>query len=77
MEKFINLTSRVINTSHIVEIIKKPNNYELHMTNNIIGGFLIFSSGALHTEQNIIKICGTKDIQDYETITNFIKSKKV
>ena len=36
MKHFINLTSRVINKLHIIEIIKKPNKYEIHMNTNDI-----------------------------------------
>ena len=73
MKTFINLTSRVINKLHIIEIIKKPNKYEIHMSNNNIDGFWLFSSGWLHTNDKIIEICNKKDKQDYETITNLIK----
>lgn len=77
MNNFINLTSRVINKLHIIEIIKKPNIYEIHMSNNSINGningFLLISSGGLHTKHNIIEICNKKDKQDYETITDLIK----
>ena len=74
MKNFINLTSRVINKLHIIEIIKKSNKYEIHMSNNKIDGFWLFSSGCLGTNYKIIEICNKKDKQDYETITNLIKS---
>ena len=73
MKHFINLTSRVINKLHIIEIIKQPNIYEIYMSNNNINGFLLFASGALGTNHNIIEICKTKDKQDYDTITDLIK----
>lgn len=74
MKHFINLTSRVINKLHIIEIIKQPNTYEIIMSNNNIDGFLLLASGALETNHNIIKICKTKDKQDYDTITDLINS---
>ena len=74
MKHFINLTSRVINKLHIIEIIKHPNKYVIHMSNNSIDGFLFFTSGTLHTNQNIIEICNIKNKQDYETITELLKS---
>ncbi len=73
MTHFINLTSRIINKLHIIQIIKHQTKYEIHMSNNSINGFILFSSGRLNTEQNIIEICNTKDKQDYETITELIK----
>lgn len=72
MKHFINLTSRVINKFHIIEIVKQPNLYEIHMTNNLMNGFLLVASGVLESEQNIIKICKTKDKHDFDTITEFI-----
>jgi hypothetical protein len=57
MKHFINLTSRVINKLHIVKIVKRPNRYEIHMSNNSISGFLLFLSGNLKTDHNIIEIC--------------------
>jgi hypothetical protein len=73
MKIFINLTSRVINKLHIVEIVKRPNKYEIHMSNSSIDGFLIFAGGGLNTKHNIIEICNKKDKQDYETLTDFMK----
>ena len=73
MKHFINLTTRVINKLHIIEIIKHPNKYEIHMSNNSIDGFLLFSSGSVDTKNNIIEICNTKNKQDYETITELLK----
>jgi hypothetical protein len=75
MKTFINLTSRVINKLHIIEIIKKSNKYEIHLSINQIDGAWLFSSGCLNTNHNIIEICNKKDKQDYETITNLIKSE--
>ena len=73
MKNFINLTSRIINKLHIIEIIKKPNKYEIHMSNNNIVGIWLFSNGVLNTNHTIIEICNKKDKQDYEIITNLIK----
>ena len=73
MKHFINLTTRVINKLHIIEIIKHPNKYEIYMSNNSIDGFVWFSTGGLNTKHNIIEICNAKDKQDYETITDLIK----
>jgi len=72
MKHFINLTSRVINKMHIIEIVKQPNLYEIHMSNHLMNGFLLVASGVLESEQNIIKICKNKDKHDFDTITKFI-----
>jgi len=77
MKHFINLTSRVINKLHIIQIKKKPNKYEIYMSNNENHGIIMFSSGVLFTTHNIIEICNKNDKQDYETITDFIKQTKL
>lgn len=73
MKYFINLTSKVINKLHIIEIVKRPHKYEIHMSNNTGYGILMFGSGSINTRYNIIEIYKNRDKQDYETITNLIK----
>jgi len=73
MKHFINLTSTVINKLHIIEIIKHPNRYHIHMSNSRVNGFLFVIAGILDTDKNIITICEKKDKQDYDTITDLIK----
>lgn len=75
MSLFIHLSSRVINKLHIVEIIKNPSKYLIHMSNSC-DGYLIVGGGAVHSRSNIIEICKTKNRQDYDNITNWIKNKK-
>lgn len=73
MNRFLNLASRVINTSHIVEIVKKTNKYEIHMSNYQVNGALCLSTGILTSKQNVIEICSTENKHDYNIITLFIK----
>ena len=75
MSLFIHLSSRVINKLHIVEIIKNPSKYLIHMSNSC-DGYLIVGGGAVHSRSNIIEICKTKNRQDYDNITQWIKNKK-
>ena len=77
MKHFINLTSRIINKLHIIEIKKKPNKYEIHMSNNSINGLFMFYVGGFDTRHNIIEICNKNNKQDYETITDLIKQTKL
>lgn len=76
MRNFINLTTRVINKLHIIEIIKKPSKYEIHMSNTGMDGFFIFSFGNLQSKPNIIEICCKKDKEDYETIRDLLIDKE-
>ena len=75
MNHFINLKSRVINKLHIVEIIKNPNLYEIHMDNRSTNGFGFWIFGYIKTSYTKIKICETEDKQDYETITELLNGK--
>jgi hypothetical protein len=76
MKNFINLTSRIINKMHIIQIIKLPNKYEIHMNKNNINGVIIYGSGGFSTSDCIINICNLKNKKDYETITGFINEIK-
>lgn len=73
MKHFINLTSRVINKLHIIEIIKKPNKYHIHLHNNSINGYMLCSTGTIFTNNNIIEICEKNNKEDYNSITKLIK----
>ena len=72
MKQFINLTTTVINKLHIVEITRSPQKYRIYVSNNNLSGALIFSSGYISSEYNIIEICEIKNSLDYKKITNFI-----
>lgn len=74
MKHFINLTSRVINKLYIIEIIKKPNRYSIHMSDHNVESFFIIGSGGSSTISNIIEVCEIKAKQDYDIITELIKS---
>lgn len=76
MNYFINLTSRVINKLHIIEITKQPSKYYISITNNYISGFMLCSFGTLSSNNGIIEICEKKNKQDYDTITEFIREIK-
>ena len=76
MTHFIHLSSRVINKLHIIEIIKNPNKYLIHMNNYNKGGCLIIGSGIVHSNSNIIEICKRNNRKDYDNITKLIKNIK-
>jgi hypothetical protein len=69
MKYFIKLSSRVINKLHIIQIVKKPNIYEIHMSHNKINGMFLCGSGTIDTNSTIIKICEKEDKEDYDIIT--------
>lgn len=76
MTNFINLTSRVINKLHIMEIIKQPSKYYLYMNPNSFNGFMFFSCGVVSSNYYRIEVCEKNNKHDYDTITNFINEIK-
>ena len=69
---FIKLTSMIINKAHIVEIVKKPTQYHVYMSNNVTDGFCIFGFGIMKTNYNMIEICSVKQPIDFKKITEWI-----
>jgi len=76
MKHFINLSSRVINKLHIIEIIKQPNMYEIHLNKYHIDGFGVLGCGVVEAVHRIITICENKNKKDYDIITNLLKQPK-
>jgi hypothetical protein len=72
MRQFIHLTNRVINKMYIIQIVKKPLKYFIHMNDKDINGFILFSSGSVNSDNNIIEICQKENKEDYNTISDFI-----
>lgn len=76
MAHFINLTSRVINKLHIVEIIKKPSKYYIYMSDISIDGLQLFPFGGIKSKPNIIEICENDNKEDFIHITKWIENIK-
>ena len=68
MKQFIQLSSCVINKSHIIQIRKKPieRKYYIYMTNHM-------SQGLFYTFWFHLEICEKKEKKDYDTITSLLK----
>jgi len=70
MNHFIKLTSRVINKSHIVQIVKSPDTYHIHMINcNRVDGFFVGIFGWIDTDVNSIEVSKEKHSVDYHILT--------
>jgi len=76
MKNFINLTSRIINKLHIIEIRKKPDKYYIHMSINSFDGVILFTCGSVSNNNNIIEICKLNNKNDYDIISDFINKNK-
>jgi hypothetical protein len=68
MKQFINLSSRILNKLHIIEIKKTPNKYFIHMSNSDTNGIVLCGSGGVLTKYNIIEICEQNHNLDYHII---------
>jgi hypothetical protein len=60
MTRFIKLKNLVINTTKITKIQTYENKYYLYMSGNNLKGWLIYGSGMISTDNDIIEICKTK-----------------
>ncbi len=76
MNRFIKLTSLIINKLHITQITHNNCKYYIGMTSNNINAIMYLSSGNISSTFDIIEICETKNKQDYDIITDFIKKIK-
>ena len=74
MKPFLQLTTRVINASHIVQIMTTPTSYCIHLTAQKTSGVFLFSSGSLSSSPDTIQICKTKQPSDYDAVTRFLGS---
>ena len=72
MKPFLQLTSRVINASHIVQIVTTPTSYCIHLTAQKTSGIFLFSSGSLASHPHTVEICKIKQASDYDAVTRFI-----
>ena len=76
MNRFLNLSTRVLNKYYIVEIVKEPRKYIISTSYKEIHGFMLFSIGNLSSKQQSIEICETNHKEDYDKITEFIQNIK-
>jgi len=70
--KPLRLTTRIINASHIVQIVTTPTSYCIHMTTQRVSGVFLFSSGSLSSYPDTIQICKIKQANDYDAVTRFL-----
>lgn len=72
MTRFIKLTNIVVNTAEIISIKTYQNKYCLHMTNNILNGWLVYGSGLFRANDNVIEICKNENPRDYQIMEKWI-----
>ena len=72
--KFIKLSTMVINTSAIKNIRIDKNKYFINFISTDINGTILFGSGGISTDDDSISVCEIKNPQDYKIITDWIDS---
>ena len=72
MKRFLNLTSISINKSYIIEIIKKPSKYYIHINAKTIDGFMLFSSGSVSSNKYMIEVCEERDKEDFKVVKDLV-----
>jgi hypothetical protein len=70
MSNFIKLSTRLINKSHIIEIIRYENNYSIYTSYSSITGMMIYGSGYVRANTYVIEIHKETDKPDYDIITS-------
>ena len=76
MSNFIKLNSVIINKLRISKIEIQDNKYCIHLINNSIDGFFLFTSGFINTLNDKIVVCKNKDPMDYNSMTEWINQIK-
>ena len=76
MSKFIRLSTFLVNTNDIHQIIIKPNQYRIHVVGKQIHGFVFqiagFGTGYISPYTHKIEICKTKHSFDYKIMTDWM-----
>lgn len=75
MKQFIKLSHFIININHIKNIhILPENKYYIYITSHKFSGFCFYGTGILSSDDEKIIVCHKKTPDDYNTITDWIKS---
>jgi hypothetical protein len=68
MSRFINLTSTIINTARISQILIKPNQYQINLITNKFEGSMYFVNSSMEE----ITVCKKENPQDYKSVSDWI-----
>jgi len=73
MNRFIRLSSRIINTEKIIQIKIYPNRYYIDISHYHINGFNFFSIGNIASTYDTIIVCNREHPADYNIMTEWIQ----
>jgi len=74
MYKFIKLSTTIINTKYINQILIRPNKYYIQLMNSKVDGFFIFGCGGLTLDPEEFEICASKTPDDYKVVSDWINT---
>ena len=72
MNRFLKLSTMVLNTHKIIKIEKYGSKYQVHLDPISLDGLMLVGSGWIKTENNIITICQKKNDLDYKIMENWV-----
>lgn len=72
MTNFIKFSNCVLNTLKINKIEFYDKSYLIHLTNNSIDGFFLFTSGYINSNTDKIKVCKIEHPADYKVLSDWI-----
>jgi hypothetical protein len=72
MTHFIKFSNLIINTIKINKIEILHNKYHIHLVNDKIDGFFLFSNGYIDARNDQYEICKDKNPVDYMILTEWI-----
>ena len=72
MVNFIKLSAVIINSAKVSKIEIQNNKYCIHLINNSIDGFFLFTSGTINSLNEKIEVCKYKNPRDYTMLTEWI-----
>lgn len=75
MSRFLKLTNIIINKNVIHHIDINKDKFLIHLMTNKTGGFYIFGAGEYKSYNTEVKICKTKFLSDYKTVTDWIDNE--
>ena len=75
MSRFLKLTKTIINTKFIQHIDINNDRFIIHLMTNNMDGIFIFAGGSFQSYNTEIKVCKTKHLNDYKTVSDWIDNE--
>lgn len=76
MSKFLKLTTFLINTNDIHQILIRPNKFIIHVVSKRVDGFTFgvygFGMGNLSSSVSEIEVCEKKHVNDYKKMSEWV-----